>query len=503
MGAVLSAVARRRAAVGLLVAFVAGSASAWLAAYMYRHQQQQRLLAPAAVAGGGELLITTGDQLREAAERSGGDDLALDLRRGGERSAVRLSRVLEHGLDALEGALSVSTPQRRRRQRRAAKEMCERLETLLEGVAATDADDDEGALVDQLSSCEDEDSLTSLCNCLRAVQCLRVAPSAGGGRVGGGADDGSVEGVLAVVDTLLSAMERCRQPAVTRACRLLLNPPLDQSSSSLSAAGGAAARERALAVLSGLPRAMQLDPTGTGAQVVNAAEISAAALVLQLLVAAADGGRPGAGATARERVLLGKGMFALCLRNSTAIMDTFASQEMEDVVLTGLQDVVDGRLRGVEGVTIMATLSPLLFLCVDSASKIRPGPERRALEQAASTRLRRAVQKGGRFSRERVELLAPWVAEVIVAATADTGGDLLVAAGAAWLLPVVLAASTASVAAAFASPRMCEVVLALQWRITPPRQPPSWFVQRSEVWDYETALLVPVRRPLRPFWRPF
>jgi hypothetical protein len=176
---------------------------------------------------------------------------------------------------------------------------------------------------------------------------------------------------------------------------------------------------------------------------------------------------------------------------------------MEDVVLTGLQDVVDGRLRGVEGVTIMATLSPLLFLCVDSASKIRPGPERRALEQAASTRLRRAVQKGGRFSRERVELLAPWVAEVIVAATADTGGDLLVAAGAAWLLPVVLAASTASVAAAFASPRMCEVVLALQWRITPPRQPPSWFVQRSEVWDYETALLVPVRRPLRPFWRPF
>eukprot|EP01047_Picozoa_sp_COSAG01_P071364 COSAG01_NODE_11056_length_2018_cov_1.075000_1_plen_273_part_10 len=93
----------------------------------------------------------------------------LKLQAGGEEGAAVLVSVLEHGLEALESSI----PRIVRKERRAARALCEKLETLLVDDAMVGA-----AQASQLATlCKEEVQLFE--GALEAVQGLRIGVSAG------------------------------------------------------------------------------------------------------------------------------------------------------------------------------------------------------------------------------------------------------------------------------------------------------------------------------------
>eukprot|EP01048_Picozoa_sp_COSAG05_P000291 COSAG05_NODE_7_length_42457_cov_58.929152_48_plen_836_part_00 len=227
------------------------------------------------------------------------------LKDGGDGAEATLVDALEVGLEVLE-ALATSLP---RKQRKAIKELCRRVEAKLEQV-----DED---LLGRLAAYEAAD-LARLGESLAAVQALQAAADIGVECVG------VVAGTLDELGRIGDVVTGARQQLVSNETNM---------------------RMRGIDALRNLPRVLLPEPA--------AAEVAAASLVETMLV---DEGK-----TDGERAGAGWALFALGLRNGAAAVDVL-EKSLEGIWLKVHFEACDGRLQGREGAAVVVVAHGCNFL---------------------------------------------------------------------------------------------------------------------------------------------
>ena len=230
------------------------------------------------------------------------DTLVHQLQAGGDDAETMMAQICESVLEVLE-TLLLTTP---RKQRKAVKMQCDRIEAVLEAMT--------GDVLGRLASHETTE-LTHLCERLAAIQALRK---------------GEVDmNCVAMVEGALDELEKCND-VVAGASRQLISTR-------------ASVRMLGLEALRSLPRVLLKESVE--------AEVAAAPLVLAV---AADEGK-----TDRERTAALWGLFALGLRNTVAVVDQFV-QFTQQLFGLMLEQVYDGRVQGKEAAS--------LFICIQSCA---------------------------------------------------------------------------------------------------------------------------------------
>eukprot|EP01048_Picozoa_sp_COSAG05_P010235 COSAG05_NODE_887_length_6737_cov_25.085719_6_plen_401_part_01 len=219
-------------------------------------------------------------------------NLVAQMQTGGDEAEAALISILESALETIEAVL-ISTP---RKQRKAVKAQCERVEAILEEM--------NGETVGRIASCKMAE-LTVLSEKLSAIQTLQTAGDAGTQSVG-------------IMQEALDELEKCGDVVAGSSRQLASVEPY--------------VRRLGLQALTGMQRVV----LGEAA----AAEVEVASVVLEM---AMDEGRADG-----ERATALMGVFILGLRNAEATMGVLVKFEVETIgqIVT---EVHEGRVQGREG----------------------------------------------------------------------------------------------------------------------------------------------------------
>ena len=337
--------------------------------------------------------------------------------RQGDGDADAVQTVLEHGLEVLEAA-SASSP---RKQRKAVDSMCERVESVLEGL--------EGMLA-QLSTCAASE-LEGLVQCLCEVSGLRV-------------NEGAAAECVETVGAALEALCRCSDPVV--------------GASALVRSGESEDRMRGLGVLRDLERVVLDEP--------EEAEVSVVSVVLSM---GGDGSRSDG-----ERGMAWMGTFALCLRNCrSGVVLGYLADESKIVTWIALlyAEVFSGDRSGSEGLDVWISCSSFVGMLFDLPTKLDVSA-RGPVEKACLSLVGLLSQE--HCSTMRLDGLMPHLldrmgSDDLVLASASAGSCCWTVTGAAMLAPAMVTHGV---------PR---AVWTLYQRIVKPGQPASWWKQRADI----------------------
>jgi hypothetical protein len=245
-----------------------------------------------------------------------------ELAAGGESGAAAVAAVLEHGLEALESAVSRGP----RKDRQTARRLCERAEAALEELLGVGTGPEECVTTGPMWHCEtDAPELRELHDTLVAVAGLRVGMTAGAECVG-------------AVNRLLDVLKRCRDPVVGAGRAL--------------SSGEQRSRMHGLETLRNLPRVL-LDENVE-------AEVSLAPVAAEMA--------SGEDRSNEERMAAYFAFYALWFRNEHAT-SSFAAKFGVEVMDELWSAVFSGRLRGKQGAALCAGWGAIFVLLLELATK--------------------------------------------------------------------------------------------------------------------------------------